>query len=296
MRRDLCKIGMSAVGIAVVTSIAGCGGTEAPGAPSVDSNVAFAQYDEAAKPFECSKAYGEMWDAYHDAHYGIMKDRARQHRDVVATWNDQLSKIEFPVAAQPIVHNMRELAASELTGLNELVRIDDKKADRISALVTMVQADDSSATVEGDRLRETLGHPETQASVAADLLDRAYLLFYKDDDPVPSQFDAALVANDLAAAKAAKQLEVDALQRYIDALGAIDWPPGSFEGQAVTLRKHLQEVIEFDRRQVDVATAAQIVPTPKAEAPDFQAAEAAELALWRVLAQADAAERPGNCS
>jgi hypothetical protein len=72
MRRAFCKIWISAVGIAVVTMDAGCGHTAAPGVsnpsgPSVDPNVAFEQYDEAAKLFECSKAYGDMYDALQDS-------------------------------------------------------------------------------------------------------------------------------------------------------------------------------------------------------------------------------------
>jgi hypothetical protein len=301
MRRAFCKVWISAVGIAVVTSVAGCGDTAAPGAsspsgPSVDPNVAFEQYDEAAKPFECSKAYGEMYDALQERHYGIMKDRARQHRDVVATWDAQLSKIAFPVAARPIVGRMREFTATELPGLNELVEADDKDADRIWTVMTQVQADDSSATVEGNRLREALGHPESQAGVAADQVDLAYVTFYKDIDPVATKWEAALAANDLDGAKAANAIEMDALHRYIDALDTISWPPGTFEGQANTLRRHLRKMIEFDRRQVDVATTGQIVPTPAGGAPEMIAANDAQQALWQVLAQSDAKLRPGKCS
>jgi len=302
MRRDFCKIWISAVGIAVVTSAAGCGGTAAPGGasspsgPRVDPDVAFAKYDEAAKPFECSEAYTEMWIALDDTHYGIMKDRARQHRDVVATWDDQLSKIAFPVAAQPIVARMRGFLATELPGLNELVEADDKNVGRMWTVMAQVQADDSSATVEGDRLREALGHPESQASIAADQLDLAYVTFVKDIDPVAAKLEAALAANDLDGAKAANAIEIDAAQRYIDTLGTISWPPGTFEGQANTLRKDLLGLIEFDRHQVDVVTTAQIVRTPEGGTPEMVAADHAEQDLWNVLARADAKVRPGNCS
>jgi hypothetical protein len=301
MRRAFCKIWIPAVGIAIVMSVAGCGGTAAPGAsspsgPPVDPNVAFEQYEEAAKPFECSKAYGEMYDALQEKHYGIMKDRARQHRDVVATWDAQLSRIAFPVAAQQIVGRMRDFTATELPGLNELVEADDKDAGRMWTVMTQVQADDSSATVEGDRLREALGHPESQAGVAADQLDLAYVTFYKDIDPVAAKWEAALAANDLDGAKAANAIEIDALQRYIDTLGSISWPAGTFEGQANTLSKHLRGMIEFDRHQVDVATAAQIVRTPEGGAPEMVAASDAQQALWAVLAQTDAKLNPGKCS
>ena len=302
MRSALCKIWISAVGIAVMTSVAGCSGTAAPGGtsspsgPPVDPNVAFQQYDEAAKPFECSKAYTEIYKALSDKHYGIMKDRARQHRDVVAAWDAQLSKIAFPVAAQPIVAKMRGFIATELTGLNELVTADDKDVDRMRTVMAQVSADDSSASVEGDRLREALGHPETQAAVAADQLDLAYVTFYEDIAPVAAKWDAALAANDLDGAKAANAIENNALQRYIDTLGAISWPPGTFAGQANTLREHLLGLIEFDRHQVDVATTAQIVQSPEGGTPDWVAAEDAYQALWKVLAGSDAASHPDRCS
>lgn len=298
MRIITCKTGISAVAVMLV--LGGCGSngasTEEASNPSVDPNVAFTQYDQAAKPFECSKAYGEMYDGYADKHYGIMKDRARQHRDVVAAFDAQLSKTAFPVAAQPIVDTMRGHIATELTGLNELMSIDDKDTERMSTLIVQVQADDSAATVEGDRLREALGHPETQAGTAADQVDLAYLTFYKDIDPVSAKFDAALAANDLDGAKAANGIEIDALQRYIDALDAIKFPPGTFQAQANTLREHLLGLIEFDRRQVDVPTAAHIVRTTEQGVADQRGAEAAHNELWTALNQAYIAEQPGRCS
>ncbi|MBP1823158.1 hypothetical protein [Mycobacterium sp. OAE908] len=302
MRSGFCKICMPALGIAVATSVAGCGGTAAPGGvssptgPPVDPNVAFEQYMEATKPFQCSKAYLEMFEAFHDKHYGIMKDRARQHRDVVAAWDAQLSKIAFPVAAQPIVGKIREFIATELPGLNELVEADDKDTRRMWTVMLQVQVDDSSATLEGDHLRETLGHPEAPAWVAADQLDLAHLTFYKEIDPVAAKWQVALAAKDLDGAKAAQAMEIDALQRYIDKLDTISWPPGTFEGQANTLRKHLLGMIEFDRHQVDVATTAQIVRTPEEGAPEMAAANDAQQELWNVLARTGAVSSPVKCS
>jgi hypothetical protein len=72
------------------------------------------------------------------------------------------------------------------------------------------------------------------------------------------KFEAALSRNDLNGAKAANAIEQAAAQRFIDRLDAIDWP-AQFEGQVNILRDNLRKVIEFDRRQVDVATTAQIV-------------------------------------
>ena len=89
----------------------------------------------------------------------------------------------------------------------------------------------------------------------------------------------------MAGAKAANATEIEALQRFIDEIDAIDWPAGSFEGQANTLRDHLSGQIEFDRRQTDVATAADIVRAPDAGTPEWLAARAAYDALWKALVQ-----------
>jgi hypothetical protein len=292
------------LGIALAVSVVSCGGTEAPAAdapvasssssPPVDPNVAFAQYEKAVKPFECTDAYGDMGDAHHVGDLGAMKDNARKLRDVVTTLDAQMGKIVFPAAAQPIVEGMRELIADEIAGLNELAEIDVKDTARIAVVRSQVEANDTAVTVEGDRLRAALGHPESVFGSAADLLAAADNVAYRDLVPLSDKFEAAIAANDLVGAKAANATEIEVLQRYIDKLDAIDWPPGSFEGQANTLRGHLREQIEFDRRQTDVATAAQIVRAPEEGTPEWNAARAAYDALWDTLVRTDHAARPGS--
>ena len=61
---------------------------------------------------------------------GVMKDKAREYRDVVATFDARLGEIAFPDAAEPIVDEMRELLATEVTGLGELAAYDGKDAIR----------------------------------------------------------------------------------------------------------------------------------------------------------------------
>jgi hypothetical protein len=109
-----------------------------------------------------------------------------------------------------------------------------------------------------------------------------------------AKFEAALAANDLAGAKAANAIEIDALQRYIDKLDAIDWPPGSFEGQANTLREHVRGQIEFDRTQTDVAAMADIVRAPEGGTPDWVAARSTFDALWNALMQTHQTARPAS--
>jgi hypothetical protein len=296
MQRATTKRWIFALGFAVVMTVAGCGSTQVPsgqatpqtGTPSkapnfrADPEVAFRRFVEAMRPFNCSAAYTALYDAAQVGNYAVMKDKAREYRDVVATWDAQLGRILFPAAAQQIVDRMRELNADELDRLNQLTENDLMP---IRTLLDLYQADDSALSVEGDRLRAALGHPESQAGVAADQLDLAYTTFYKDFDPAMAQWKAALAAGDLAGAKAANALQEDAFQRYSDALDTIDWPPG-FQGQVNTLREHLHLAIEFLRHRVDVDTTAQITRAREDGTPDLAAAEGAEKALWNALVQA----------
>jgi hypothetical protein len=58
------------------------------------------------------------------------------------------------------------------------------------------------------------------------------------------------------------------------------------------LRGHLREIIEFDRRQVDVASAAQIVRTPDDGLPAARAADEVEAALFYKLSDLGNTLRP----
>jgi hypothetical protein len=294
MRRDFCKFWISVFSLAVVTSVAGCGGNDAPGAsspssPPVDPNVAFKQYTDAAQPFECSSAYGDMGDAAQVGNFGVMKNNARVHRDVVATWDAQLGEIAFPAVAQPIVAKMHELLAAELSGLKELAEVDpgvgieSEAGDRIDVVRSQVEAADSSVTVEGDRLRAALGHPESEAGNASDELESADRAFYSDSAPMHAKWKAALAAGDLNMAKASNAIEEEAAQHYLDQLDTIAFPAG-YEGQVNNLRNSLRWLVEFDRRQVDVATAAQIIP-PEEGAKIMPAIADAKAALWVRLAR-----------
>ncbi len=263
-------------------SVSGCGGSDAssPPSPSVDPSVAFKQYEEAVKPVECSSAGRDMDEAVRKGNFGIMKTKAFQYRDVLATFDSRLGEIGFPPAAEPIIKRMRERNSDQLAGLNELGQYDGKDEGLLNTLRNRVWSDDSAMVVEGDHLREALGHPVQQAGYAADLLEAAQATFYNDRAPVQPKWEAAMAAEDLAAAKAANAIEIAALERYIKSVDAISWPPGTFEVQANTLREHLRGLIDFDRRQVDVATAADVVETPAEGVPDVRGAVDAKDSLW----------------
>jgi hypothetical protein len=281
MHSAFCKFGISVVGIAVVTSVADCGGSDVPHAssasspssssPPVDVETAFAQVKEAVKPFWCSNAYSDMGDMAHAGNIDAMRLRVHEYRGVMTTWDDDLGRIAVPPAAQPIIDKIGELNAAEMADLDALAGVDDKDKEQINRLLGRVYYDDALVAVQADHLSAALGHPEPQGQVAADHLEVANQTYYTAQFPSYEMFEAALLRNDLNGAKAANAVQEDAAQRYIDRLDAIDWPVG-FEDQVNALRDGLRKVIEFDRHQVDVATAAQIVRDSE-DAPASQATE-----------------------
>ncbi|MBP1823157.1 hypothetical protein [Mycobacterium sp. OAE908] len=274
--------------------VAGCGGLHAPGAsapskeaaprpstPPVDAAAAFTQYERAAKPFDCSSAYIAMGEAFEKSNYDAVKENGRKQRPVIATWSAELGKIAFPLAVEPIVDQMRENTASELAALTNLAPTDVTDIESIVRLTYEVEVADSSVTVESDDLRAALGHPMPSTTIAADQLDLAHLKYFQIADPLSTEWTAALEANDLSAAKAVNATDEEAAQAYLDRLDNIAWPPG-FDDQVTALRESLQDIIDFDRHQVDVATAAQIVKAPESG----QAVAQAKSALWDALIKA----------
>lgn len=108
------------------------------------------------------------------------------------------------------------------------------------------------------------------------------------------KWKAAMAANELAGAKAANAMEIDALQRYIEKLRTIPIPAG-FEKQVNAMREILTGFIEFDRRQVDVATVADIVPAPEEGAPNLVTLADEMDALWLGLVKHGHSVSPSKC-
>jgi hypothetical protein len=311
MQSAFCKFWISVVGIAVVTSVAGCGGNDTPGAPSassvaapspsspsVDVDAAFAQFLKAEELFWCSNAYSDIGAMADAGDVDTMKLRVHEYRGVMTTWDDKLGRIAVPPAAQPIVDKLHELNATEIADLDALVRVDENDKKEMDRLRGLVYFDDALVGVEADRLSAALGHPEPQGRIASDQLEVAYRTFYQDIAPVGDMFEAALSRNDLDGAKAANAIEEDAAQRYIDRLDAIDWPaqfqplPTFRYGYVNLLRDNLRGLIEFDRRQVDVATTAQVVRAPDEGIPEVIALDAAKTSLQDGLAKLASESNP----
>jgi hypothetical protein len=306
-RAVFCKICISVVGCVVATSAAGCGGTGAPAASSassvaapsasntaVDPEVAHRHLEKAARPFECSDAFTEMGDAHHDRDFTVMRDKAREYRDVVATWDAELDRIAFPAAAEQIIDKIRALNATELDGLNEIAA-GGSDTGRISVVRSRVEADDAATMVEGDRLRAALGHPVPPAGYAADQLESAAMAFLKDRVQVWSRFEAARDADDVDGMKAASAMEIAAFERYSDELGIIVWPPGH-EERVSMLRETLRTLIESDRREGTVADATESAQEPKEGVPTLRDLRAAKQPLWvDLVREYQAADPSGKC-
>jgi hypothetical protein len=181
MHSAFCKFGISVVGIAVVTSVAGCGGNDAPHAssassvtapssstPPVDVEAAFAQVEDAIKPFWCSNAYSDIGDMAHAGNIDTMKLRVHEYRGVMTTWDDDLRRIAVFPAAQPIVDKIGELNAAEIADLDALAGVDDKDKKQTNRLLARVYYDDALVAVQAHRLSAAVCHPDPQ--IAADQL------------------------------------------------------------------------------------------------------------------------------
>jgi hypothetical protein len=268
---------------ALAMALAGCGGDPTPNGEtpttsgkSAEAEAAYRQLEEAWRPMVCNHSvYQDTANAAYDNNVPAMRDNAVKYRDTVTTWHDQVGKISFPPAAQPIVDKIRELDLDELNDLNALAAVTDPEHTN---LIDYADFHHWSLMVETDGLMAAVGHPVSDPRLAAHQLDLAFQTYFKDQRWMTPLFDAALAHNDLNAAKAANVGDENALQRYIDRLDAIKWPEG-FEGQVNELRDNLRKMIEFDRRQVDVATAAQVVKAPDEGTPESLAATDLESAL-----------------
>ena len=77
----------------------------------MDPSVAFKQYEEAVKPVECSSASRDMDEAVRKGNFGIMKTKAFQYRDVLATFDSRLGEIDSALRARPDTSSVTELVA-----------------------------------------------------------------------------------------------------------------------------------------------------------------------------------------
>jgi hypothetical protein len=150
MHSAFCKFWIAVVGIAVVTTVAGCGGNDAPHAssassvtapssstPPVDANAAFTQVEDAVKPFWCSNAYSDIGDMAHAGNIDTMKLRVHEYPGVMTTWGDDLGRIAVFPAAQPIIDKIGQLNAAEIADLDALAGVEDKDKKQIDRLLVV---------------------------------------------------------------------------------------------------------------------------------------------------------------
>lgn len=288
---------LAAIGFVVVTTVSACGGEVTAGqaakesvgsvssttptttTKAVDANAAFAEVEQARQAISCSPLMAATLQAGLGAKLPIMRDSARQYRDLVTAWQTQLNNIAFPADAEPMIVKLKDFTATQIKDLDAMAgAADDATQQQMLAWTNALNLDETSIRVELDKLSAALGHPEPQSFVAGNQLELAYGTFRNTITPVYPKFEEALKTGDLAGAKAANGIEQEAAQRYIETLDAIDWPPG-YEDKVKTLQDALRGVIEFDRKQVDVPTTADIQTSgPEGEAVGI-ASETAKGAL-----------------
>jgi hypothetical protein len=177
MQSAFGKFGISVVGIAVVTSVAGCGDNDAaeapsasgevapsPSSPPVDADAAFMQVEKAVTPFWCSNAYSDIGDMATSGNIDTMKLRVHEYRGVMTTWDDNLGTIAVPPAAQPIIDKLRKLDAAEIADLDALAGVDENDKEQIDRLLGLVYDDDALVSVQAHRLSAAPGHRHPQAA------------------------------------------------------------------------------------------------------------------------------------
>lgn len=257
--------------IVAATGFAGCRSSapnNATSSPTAgpDAEAEYRQLRDASHVLNCGgTSISDISDANGKKDVPALRGTAAKYRALVSAWNDQLGKIAFPAADRSIVDGLRATNSDELRDLDTIAAVTE--ADHGDILATYVFFDDATAIIALDRLHEALGHPASRALLAADRLELARQTYQRDSALVNILFAAALAHADLDAAKAANRVQEEGLQRYSDALNTIDWPSG-FDGQVNDLRGKIQALIDYDRRQVDVATASQVVPAPTEGAPE----------------------------
>lgn len=272
------------------TVVLGCGSNSAsPPATATDTQAAqgvYQQLKDAGKVFDCSTAYDVITGDTGKADFDVpaLRDAAGAYRDLNVKYADLLDKISFPPAAQPIADEYRNAVSAEIHDLDLLTAISAPKNS--FAFIDKFSYNEAVLYEAYDRLKESLGHPMSQALRAMDLFEVARQTAQKDTQSISMLFDEAITHSDLQAAKATNRIEEESLQRYIDTMGTIDFPD-SFDARVDDLKTKIRASIDFDKRQVDVASTAQIVKAPAEGSPENQAKVKAETALFDDLQKLD---------
>lgn len=298
-----CAVVAVAVGVALTLYLTlGKGSADGPAdsssaqataGPSAEDAYRQFRNSKAGNAFGCSTAFSDMSEANVKGHVSRVRDAARKYRDLVSRWNDELGTMRFPAAAQQIVDQIRRGNMAEIHDLDVVAAVTDP--DDANSLVVFVFFDDWTVINDVDRLKSALDHPEPRAKIAADQLELARQTYLKDSAWIGQLFAAALAHSDLAAAKAANAVEQNAARRYLDALDSINWPAG-VEAAVGTLKEKIRALVEFDRRQVDVATVAQIVRAPPGGTPLTRVEADVESALFdRLNKMDDSPAAPLSC-
>lgn len=270
--------------VAVAALAAGCsgggesGGTSATSAvaatttaSTADSEAAYEQYIASLDAFDCDTSYGDLTTLNLEQDVDGVHDAAREYRGLLESWDSAVKAIDFPAVASDSVQELLSINADEIAHLDAAIAATEPL--EVDDALRLVFLDEARAFVAGDELREALGHPIDPAYVTLDQVELARATFQVDVIGVAGQFSQAVEDGDLAAATAANEVEIAALRTYRDAVDAMEFPD-EVADLVEELKAKIDALIEYDERQVDVASAEDIVNEPEGSAEGKEMDEA----------------------
>ena len=281
----------SAVCLALVGATLSCSSNK-DGDDSKTADAAYTAVKAAGSVFDCSTAFDDL-DAAHIANdVAGQQAAALEYRELLAKWDGMVAAISFPSDSKDEAQKVQSGNADELASLDAMASA--KTADEARVVVWKVFVDDWNGLVLLDDLYSSLGHAPSQARRAGHQLGLARSRSASVDAEFGPKFSAAVASGDLAAAKAANETDITALQTYLDQIGVIDFP-ADVKTQVEQLKKDVQAEIAYDRKQVDVASAADIVLAPPGGSAEATGEAKTHEDLQKALSDMDSSPPGPDC-
>lgn len=282
----------SAASLALVGATLSCSSSKDDD-DSKTADAAYTAVTDAGSVFDCSTAFEDL-DAAHIANdVAGQQAAALAYRGLLAKWDGIVSAISFPEQSKDEADKVHQGNVDELANLDAMASANTPDEARI--VVWKIFVDDWNGLVLLDELNSSLGHTPSQARRAGHQLALARSRSASVDAEVGPKFTAAIASGDLAAAKAANETGIKALQTYLDQIGAIDFP-GEVKTQVEQLKKDVQAEIAYDQKQTAVATAAEIVLAPPGGSAEATGEAKTHEDLQNALSDMDTSTPGPDCS
>lgn len=282
--------GGSAVCLALVGATLSCSSNDDSAAEKADA--AYVAVKNAGSVFDCSTAFDDL-DAAHVANdVAGQQAAALKYRELLAKWDGIVSTISFPEQSKDEAEKVLQANDEELAALDAMASA--KTPDEARVVVWRIFVDDWNGLVLLDDLKASLDQTPSPAQRAGHQLALARSRSASVDAEQGPKFAAAVASGDLAAAKAANDTDIKALQTYLDQIGAIDFP-ADVKAQVDRLKQDVQAEIAYDQKQVAVANTAEIVLAPPGGSTEALAEAQAHEELQKALADMNTADPAPNC-